>query len=64
VKQSTEDLKKRDSEYILRTRFSVIRALLIFPFRINEVKKNKGIRMSPGLAYLKMVKGERYIVKN
>jgi hypothetical protein len=33
-------------------------------YRINKIEEDKAIRMSPRLAYLKMVKGGRYNVKN
>jgi hypothetical protein len=64
MEQSIENLKKRDSEYVLKTRFSAIRALLTSLFRINKIEKNKGIRISPDLAYLEIIKNKRYIVKN
>jgi hypothetical protein len=64
MEDSIEDSKKRDVECVSRVRLSAFRVLLTYPYRINKVEEDKTIRMSPGLAYLKMDKGGRYNVKN
>jgi hypothetical protein len=64
MEDSIENSKKRDIKYISKIYLSAFRISLIYPYRINKVEKDKAIRISPGLVYLKMDEGDRYNVEN
>jgi hypothetical protein len=64
MENSIENSKKRNIKYISKIYLSVFRALLIYLYWINKIEKDKAIRMSPDLIYLKMVEDDRYNVEN